>query len=75
MTANISNSWWESYRQVAKSSKWHRELISLVNNRQDIAQKMIDVEKAKHPGKSESWYISKIICDLRVKSQNFTFDS
>ena len=68
MTTNISNSWWESYREAVKSSKCYCELISLVNNRQDIAQRMIDLEKAKNPGKAESWYISKIICDLRVKS-------
>lgn len=68
MTTNISNTWWESYRETLRVTKLYRELLSLVDNSEDVAQSIIDLEKRKYPGKTQSWYLNKIIDDL--KQQN-----
>ena len=68
MTTNISNTWWESYREAVKVTKRYRQLVSLVDNREDVAQSMISLEKSKYPDKAESWYLNKIIDELKQQS-------
>ena len=50
MSNNSSSTWWEKYREAVNVTKHYHLLITLVNNRKDIAQNMIDREKEKHPG-------------------------
>ncbi len=65
MTNNILNKWWQEYREADRSSKLHHELMTLVHDRPDTAQRLVDLEKIKHPGQSESWYLDKVVYDLR----------
>ncbi|MGV2830470.1 hypothetical protein [Myxosarcina sp. GI1(2024)] len=37
----------------------------LLHSQSDIANRLIDLEKIKHPGQSESWYLDKVIYNLR----------
>ncbi len=67
MTTNISNTWWESYRETVEATKRYRQLVSLVDDREDVAQSMICLEKNKYPGKAESWYLNKLIDELKQK--------
>ena len=61
MTTEVSNTWWDSYRQTVKVTKLFRKLVSLVDNREDVAQKMLRSAKDRDPGKSEIWYLNKLI--------------
>lgn len=61
MTTNVSNTWWDSYRETVKITKLFRKLVSLVDNREDVAQNMLRLAKDRHPGKSEIWYLNKLI--------------
>jgi hypothetical protein len=67
MATNISNTWWESYRNTVEFTKTFRELVSLVDDREDVAQSMISWEKSRYPGKSEIWYANKLINELKNK--------
>jgi hypothetical protein len=40
-----------------------RKLLNLVHR--DIADRLIDCAKRQHPGKSERWYLEKVIYDLQ----------
>lgn len=68
MTNNISNTWWESYRETVKVTKLYRQLVLLVDNCEDVAQSIISLEQKKYPGKAESWYLNKIIDELQQQS-------
>ena len=61
MATSSSNSWWDNYRETVKASQRFRELVSLVNNREDIALNMIDVVKTRYPDQSELWYLDKLV--------------
>jgi hypothetical protein len=65
MTTNILNSWWQQDREAARANKLHHELLILVHGQSDTAKRLIDLERIKHPGQSESWYLDKVIYDLR----------
>ena len=65
MTTNILNRWWQQYREVDRYNKLHHELTILLHGQSDTARRLIDLEKIKHPGQSESWYLDKVIYDLR----------
>ena len=67
MSTNNST-WWEKYRETVNAAKYYRQLICLVGNSQDIAQRMIRLEKNKNPGKSESWYLMQLIIKLQRNS-------
>ena len=68
MTTKISNTWWESYREAKKISGRYRQLVSLVDNCEEVAQSMINLEKNKYPDKAESWYLNKIIDELEQQN-------
>ena len=65
MTNNILHNWWQQYREADRSGKLHHELMTLVHGQSDTAQRLVDLEKIKHPGQSESWYLDKVVYDLR----------
>ena len=65
MKTNILNKWWQGYRESDRSNKLHHELMILLHGQSDTAQRLIDLEKIKHPGQSESWYLDKVIYDLK----------
>ena len=65
MKTNILNKWWQGYRESDRASKLHHELMILLHGQSDTAQRLINLEKIKHPGQSESWYLDKVVYDLR----------
>jgi hypothetical protein len=65
MTTKILNSWWQQYREATHSNRLQHELLILVRGQSDTAERLINLEKIKHPGQSESWYLDKVIYDLR----------
>ena len=65
MTINILNSWWQQYREAERSNKLYHELLILLHGQTDTAERLIDLEKNKYPGQIESWYLDKVIYDLR----------
>ncbi|MDJ0591590.1 MAG: hypothetical protein QNJ72_16595 [Pleurocapsa sp. MO_226.B13] len=67
-TTNVSNTWWDNYRETVKITKRFRELVSLVDDREDIAQNLISREKNKYPGKTEIWYLNKLIRERKQTS-------
>ncbi len=46
-----------------RSSPLKRELLRRVSP--ETAERLIASERAKHPGKSEHWYLDKVIYDLK----------
>ena len=65
MTTNVWNRLWQEYRESDRSNQLHHELMLILHNRSDTAQQLVELEKVKHPGQSESWYLDKVIYDLR----------
>ena len=65
MKTNILNKWWQGYRESDSSNKLQHELTILLHDRSDTAQRLINLEKIKHPGQSKSWYLDKVIYDLK----------
>lgn len=64
----LSSSWWQQYREAMRRSRLYQELLILLHDRQDTAQRLINLEKSKHPGRLESWYLNRVIYDLRSES-------
>ena len=69
---NIFNRWYQDYRQASVLSQLQRELFTLVHGQKDTAQRLINLEKIKHPGHPQSWYLDKVIavCKLVKYSSN-----
>ena len=65
MNRRISNTWWDSYRETVKAAKLFRELVSLVDDREEIARNMLNVAKQQNPGKTEIWYLTELIEELK----------
>ena len=70
MDTRISNTWWDNYRETIKITKRFRELVSLADNSEDLAQNMINIAKQQYPGKNEIWYLNKVIAELKQKNKN-----
>lgn len=62
-----SNSWWDNYRETIKITKYFRELVSLVDDREDVARNMIKVIQSRYPGKAELWYLRKLVDEQKTK--------
>ncbi|MEA5617942.1 hypothetical protein VB711_08835 [Cronbergia sp. UHCC 0137] len=43
---------------------WH-ELLSLLRHDRETAERLLRFEQKKNPGKSEKWYLEKVIYDLK----------
>ncbi len=69
MTTHTIQSWWQQYREAVRCSNLREELRLLLygatGDEEGTAQRLIDVEKSRHPGESESWYLEKVIYNLR----------
>jgi hypothetical protein len=65
MTTKILETWWQQYREVKYCNHLENELFNLLHGQSNTAKRLIDLEKIKHPGQSESWYLDKVIYDLR----------
>ena len=71
MDTNISNSWWDNYRKTVKATKRFRELVNLVGNSEETAQKMLKSTKKKYPGKEDIWCLNKLVAEMKeVKEDN-----
>ncbi len=55
----------QSYCENAKCTNLRRELLNRVHSREDTANRLIALAKQQNPGKSESWYLEKVIWDLK----------
>jgi len=65
MSTKNSRTWWESYRETVSITKHHQQLLALLNNRQDLVQNFIYLEKIRHPNQTELWYLIKIIDEIQ----------
>ena len=65
MTNNIWHKWWQGYRESNRSNQLQHELMTLLHDRSDTAQRLVNLEKVKHPDQLESWYLDKVIYDLK----------
>lgn len=65
MSHHILDGWWQKYREAQRSRKLHHELLILLHGKSETAKRLIDFEKIRHPGQLESWYLDKVIYDLR----------
>lgn len=70
MNTRISNTWWDSYRETVKVTKLFRELVSLVNNREDVAQNMLNKAKKQYPGKTEIWYLNQLVDEIKQTTKS-----
>lgn len=61
MATNISKSWWDNYRETVKTTKRFRQLVSLVDNREDVALNMIEAIENRYPNRSKLWYLNKLV--------------
>lgn len=65
MSHPILDGWWQQYREAQRASKLHHELLILLQGQSETAKRLINLEKIKHPGQLESWYLDKVVYDLR----------
>jgi hypothetical protein len=65
MTDNFLGTWWQQYREAKSCNRLYHELLILVRGQSALAERLINLEKNKHPGQSESWYLDKVVYDLR----------
>lgn len=65
MTTNVLTGFYQYWSESSACTKLRRELLTLVRGQQDIANRLLAVERRKHSGKSERWYLEKVIYDLR----------
>ena len=56
---------YHDYCENLKCAQLRKELISRMRCRQDVAQRLIALAKRQNPGKSERWYLEKVIFDLK----------
>jgi len=64
MSTNIFHQWWQGYREANNIEKLQRELMSVLHDRSDLAERLVNQEKIKHPGQTESWYLDKVVYEL-----------
>ena len=69
MSTHTIQSWWQNHREKTRCSNLREELRLLLyggtGDEEVMAQRLIDVEKSIHPGQLESWYLDKVIYNLR----------
>ncbi|MGC1220090.1 MAG: hypothetical protein WA883_21665 [Phormidesmis sp.] len=54
-----------STSQGASSSSLQRQLMTIVHGNKTTADRLVSYEKRRNPGKTEQWYLEKVIYDLR----------
>jgi hypothetical protein len=55
----------DSYLEDAKCTQLRNEILNRVHCRQDIADRLITLAKRQNPGRTERWYLEKVIWDLK----------
>lgn len=68
MATNFLTQLYKRYSESFVCKSLRQELFALVHGEQDLAKRLIDWEKRKHPNKSERWYLEKVIYDLRRRA-------
>ena len=66
-------SWWRDYYKAVKCLILRAEIYLLLFDEVDEVEqskipRLINAQKFRYPDKSESWYLERVICDLRRKS-------
>jgi Zn-dependent protease len=56
---------WQCFCEDVACAPLRKQLLNLVRNKQDTAERLIVSSKKSTPGKSERWYLEKAIYDLR----------
>lgn len=46
-------------------SRLQRQLMTIVHGNRSTADRLVSYEKSRNPGKTEQWYLEKVIYDLR----------
>ncbi len=60
---NFINIDYASAQSDRRCKALRRKLLTLVHR--DVAERLINLAKRQHPGKSQSWYLEKVIYDLQ----------
>ena len=53
-----------SYRTDSKNRQLQSELLTLLRNDTATAKRLLKQQRQQHPGKSDNWYLEKVIYDL-----------
>lgn len=65
MIGHIFSTWWQDYCEAKSCNRLKQELLRLLHGKSETAEQLINLEKIKHPGQSQSWYLDKVIYDIR----------
>ena len=65
MKTNVIHKWWQGHRESNRFSKLRHELMILSHGQSETMERLVNIEKIKHPNQPESWYLDKVIYDLR----------
>ncbi len=55
----------EDWLEQSKCDALRRELLGLVQQQEELADRLIDNAKSEDPGNTEGWYLEKVIYDLK----------
>lgn len=50
--------------QPQVNARLKQQLVRLLGGNREAAERLVEREKFKNPGRSESWYWEKVLCDL-----------
>ncbi|MEH2031334.1 MAG: hypothetical protein V7K67_16995 [Nostoc sp.] len=53
-----------SYRTDPKNRALQADLLALLKNDVPTAKRLLGYQRRLNPGKSDNWYLEKVICDL-----------
>ena len=56
---------WERIGEDRKCAALRRELLNRVHHRREIAERLLASTRKNHPGRSQRWYLEKVIYDLK----------
>lgn len=54
-----------SYFTDPRNRQLQRELLKLLRGEVDTAERLLQQQRRLHPGKSDRWYLEKVIYDLK----------
>ncbi len=54
-----------SFKPSKKEKELEKTLLNLVNGRDDVAQRLVELEQSRHPGESREWCLQKAIDAIR----------
>ncbi|MEM8719098.1 MAG: hypothetical protein AAGE84_07280 [Cyanobacteria bacterium P01_G01_bin.39] len=73
MSSHTFQNWWQQYHEAVRCSNLREELSLLLyghaDNEEATIQRLIVLEQRKQPGKLESWYLDRVIDNLRRRSE------